>query len=127
MSRTFYGMLALAVAVTACSSPTATSEDGTFSVLATGTAFTLTNGTNAPAFYFVVERGTSASILWIPCVDLTGDCSWIPPRDEVRVRYTDVFGYRNNDQEALVYWWFAVRGENGAMEPDSIRFLIVPF
>ncbi len=127
MRRSNYRVLLLPLAVLACTSPTATSPDGTFRVQADGHHLTLTNRTDAPAFYFLVERGTAASILWVPCVDLSSDCPRVPAQDFVEVLYTDIFGYTASAREALVHWWFAVRGENGRLEPDSIRGLVVPF
>jgi len=125
MSRSLDALI-LAVAAAACVSPVIASEDGTLRVQANGHHLIMVNRSDAPAFYFLVERETAAVIDWVPCVDLGGDCPTVSAHDGIQVKYTEIAGYTPEAREISVYWWFAVADQHGGLRPDSIRTLIVP-
>jgi len=107
-----------AAILVACADSTAPGD--TVGATARGTEVTIVNRTRTPVFTFVVGARTAALIYWGPCVD-AARCAPLAPgatrRDTVPEAATE---------GAMVYWWHAVRGPTGALEPDAVRAIPLP-
>jgi hypothetical protein len=74
------------------------------------------NRNQRPVYYRAVPRHSSAPL--VPCTS-PADCPEIPPREMVRIRYSDAGLSRPENTEGVVHWWvfesvdggYAVRGE----------------
>jgi hypothetical protein len=112
------------LAVAGCSSAsTAPGPAGRLAASAASGTIRLTNRAARPAFTFVVGRGVAAVVDWGPCVD-AARCPPIPPGETRRVPYPGGL-VGPDEREALVYWWHAVGGPEGAPRVDSIRVIVV--
>lgn len=109
----------------ACSGPTEVRR-GPLLVRAATTArvLELTNLGAEHLYYFAVEREITAQINWAPCTD-PERCEGVPPLSSVAFPYSEIAFYERGDAEAVVYWWRLVDGEDGVLEPDSIRALVI--
>jgi hypothetical protein len=85
---------------------------------------TLHNGSNQPAYHFVVERTTAALILWSPCDD-PGRCANVPANSSAELSYSAITGYEAGSPEAIVYWWHLTPKAGGGFRPDSVRSVVV--
>ena len=110
----------LALALVACtSSPTAPPPGGTVIATARASRIAITNGTGAPVFTFTVGARAATLINWAPCVD-AAQCPPVAPSATTETAYPAAF-QGTAEQAAIVYWWHAVRGSDGALRPDSVR------
>jgi hypothetical protein len=112
-------------ALAACGRPTDPGAGSELRVVAARPELRLTNRADRPVYTFVVGRQASASINWAPCV--APECGRIAPGGTRAVPYPPpalVTGYAA-ETEALVFWWHAVPGPGGRLQPDSPRGLIV--
>lgn len=79
------------------------------SVRASSGRLSLRNDSAFPVHYVAVEEREAA------LVDLYFDPSrWlsIAPRNEVRIRYQELTGYKRGSERAIVYWWTEQSGWN---------------
>ena len=58
-----------------------------------------------PVHYAVFERVDEGTILWGKCTPQNAGCPTLAPGETVRIPYTEIAGYQQGDQEALVFWW----------------------
>jgi hypothetical protein len=98
--------------------------EGEVRATATSDAVRVVNEGPAPAFFVTFGREAVSRILWAPCVD-AARCPPLAPGD-VRTVPRPVEGDQA-EREAVVYWWRAVPGADGALRPDSIRTIVVTF
>lgn len=62
-----------------------------------------------PVYYFVVESGTAAAILWAPT---SSEENRINPGQQKEIKFTDIYGYED-EARILFYYW---TGENPDQE-----------
>lgn len=118
------GVALLAVVAPACtSSPTAPLQRGAVTAAASASRIAVTNGTDAPVFTFTVGQRAAAVINWAPCVDVA-QCPPVAPGATAEAAFPAAF-QGSAEQAAVVYWWHAVRGADGALRPDSVRAIHV--
>jgi hypothetical protein len=79
----------------------------------------ITNGRDAPIYYFVVNEDVLPLIEWAPCVSGPG-CPEVPAQTIRRLPLTEVPGGSNG--VLLFYWWHASPGPGGPVA-DAIRSL----
>ena len=103
----------------ACAGSTAPSDFGGLTAIARYGRVHLENHTASPVFTFVVGSEMAARINWAPCADAQR-CPPIEPGHDHDVPYPESFD-GVVEHEAIVYWWHAIRGADGALRPDSIR------
>ena len=84
---------------------------------------TVTNARTKPVFVFAIGRNAAAVVDWRPCVS-ERECPPIAAGDS-REYVINPLTSSYHETEALVYWWQAVT-RNGVLEPDSVRFMVVP-
>ncbi len=80
----------------------------------------ITNRTEARIYYFVVGRATSASINWVPHLNL--DQSVARGRT-ASLRHAEIFRSPDED-EVIVFWWTRVRTVDG-FRPGEVHGLVV--
>jgi hypothetical protein len=113
----------VAASLAGCTSSSAPTELGSVMAVSQNAHVQLTNHTVRPVFATVFGRNAVASINWAPCVDASR-CPPIAPGDTRELLYpVPLLG--EGEREAVVYWWHAARGSDGALRPDSIRAIIV--
>lgn len=100
-----------------CSDPAGVEIGGVVALSRAGRV-ELTNATALPVFAFVIGRELSTRALFSPCVDAT-QCPPIQPGARRSVPNPQ------GEREATVYWWHAVQGEDGKLQPDSIRVGVI--
>lgn len=114
------GVLALPILLFAgCSDVTAVAEALDVRVERVDDSLFITNGRDAPIYYFVVSEDVVPLIQWAPCVSSPG-CPEVPAQSIRQLPLTDVPG--GSDGVILFYWWHAVPGPAGAVF-DTIRSL----
>jgi hypothetical protein len=117
----------LAPVVVACTSsptaPTAPTPGGTVVATARAPRIAITNGTGAPVFTFTVGARAATLINWAPCVDAV-PCAPVAPGATTETAYPAA-SQGTAEQAAVVYWWHAVRGNDGVLRPDSVRAIPV--
>ena len=116
------GLFIVAALLVACADPAGTG-DGHFFVEAKPQSMQLTNGYGQDVHYFMADADQLPLIDWIACVLPT--CPHVAARSMSQVPYSQVAGYRTETANVVVYWWMAVPGAGGALEPDSIRSVTV--
>ncbi len=105
--------------VLACGDPASVTQDQ-LTIQATGREVVLSSTAAQPTFYLVVERETAALINFYTCINQP-QCQSVPAGSTVRVPYSEITGYHAGvSQEAVVYWWRAVRTPTGP-RVDSLR------
>ena len=80
----------------------------------------LTNKTVETAYYFAVERQTSAVVDWIPACLISRS---VPAGRTIEVPYTQIIGYKKGC-EVLLYWWHCsgtMLAAPGAMKPMLLQ------
>jgi hypothetical protein len=117
LSRTAVLMTALA-----CGDSTATSEDQ-FTIRTTGEEVVLSNATERPTYYFIVERETAAVLDFATCVE-GPRCQNVAPGGSARIPYRQIAGYRPDRKEAIVYWWRSVLAPTGP-RADELHSTVV--
>ncbi|SRR5258706_10638556 len=111
MRKAIFALVALAVA---CNSPT-----GPVQITSRNGALQLTNATDGPVFYTIIESETAARVDWAPCVN-PSVCPYIAPHQQRAIPYAEITGYHPGAREAIVYWWH-LEAPADAYQPDSIR------
>lgn len=106
-----------------CGSAAEPSEPESVSVVSRSGTLQLTNRSARSVYFFIYERQAAAAINWAQSVAGPG----IPPGRRATVRYTDIGGYAPNTAQAILWWWEAVAGPGGRLEPGEIHALIVSF
>ena len=123
MSRGFAApLLAGLVLATACADATGI-KDGALTVRRGHQALELSNASEAPLHYFVLEREISALVDWVTCAG--PGCRAVPPQGSARIPYSQILGYSPSARELLVYWWRPVPDGQGGFTPGPVRHLIV--
>lgn len=118
------GAGALALVAAACtSSPTAPLQRGTVTAAVRSARIAVTNGTDAPVFTFTVGQRAAAVINWVPCVD-DAQCPAVAPGATAEAAYPAAY-QGTAERVAVVYWWHAMRGGDGALRADSVRAIQV--
>jgi hypothetical protein len=107
----------------ACSNATDPSV-GTLVVRRTPPSLELTDRSVAPVYYFAIERGSLAYIDWAPCVD-PAYCSPVDAGGRISLKYSKIAGYFPGAKQAVVFWWHVVPGAADALQPDSVRAVVV--
>src|SRR5215208_1204172 len=93
LSRTAVLLTALA-----CRDSTDVAQDE-FSIHATGEEVVLTNATEKPTYYFIVERQTAAVLDFATCVE-GPRCKSVAPGSTARIPYRQIAGYKADRKEA---------------------------
>jgi hypothetical protein len=119
MRLQFLSAVAGLTGVLACGDPASVTQDQ-LTIQATGREVVLSSAAAQPTFYRVVERETAALINFATCVDQP-QCQSVAAGSTVRVPYSEITGHHAGvSQEAVVYWWRAVRTPTGP-QVDSLR------
>jgi hypothetical protein len=114
-------LLTAAVLLAACVSDPAGSTQGGLRAEPEGTAVAVTNTTDQPVYYIIVNPEALAS--WRPCT-APGDCPEIGGRQTVRIPFADIELYQAGSREAELYWWKFARVEGGHVTVDEGRLRI---
>ena len=122
MRRLTPALTALVLSVASCSDPTSVS--GGVSAVNSGGAMRLTNASATPVYYFLVERGTAATINWAPCVN--PGCPAIPPNATVTVPDGQILGVQPGSREVVFYWWRSQLGPADGSIPGAVQGMVVP-
>jgi hypothetical protein len=97
--------------------------DEQFAIQATGEEVVLSNATEKPTFYFIVERETAAVLDFTTCVK-GPRCKSVAPGTTARIPYRQIAGYKPDRKEAIVYWWRSVLAPTG-LRADEVRHQVV--
>lgn len=112
------------VAAACTSSPTDPAHSaGTVTAVARAPRIAITNGTDEPVFTFTIGENAVAVSNWYWCVDAVR-CPPIAPRATAEAAYPTAYNGKP-EQTAIVYWYHAVRGSDGTLQPDVIRAIRV--
>ncbi len=114
---------AVLVLALACSNP-AGPQGGSLTVTRAAPSLELTNGSQAPVYYFAIESGARAYTEWVPCVNSTY-CPPLATGDRISLAYSQIVGYFPGAKQAVVFWWHVVPGPADTPQPDSVRAIIV--
>jgi hypothetical protein len=114
--------LVLPIALLACGDNTAATEDE-FTISATGTEVVLSNPTEKPTYYFIVEREMAAVLDFTTCVE-GPRCRNVAPGTTARIPYRQIAGYKSDRKEAIVYWWRSVLAPTGP-RVDDVRHQVL--
>jgi hypothetical protein len=93
---------------------------GELAVRVTPPVLQLTNHSSAPAYVFAIERGLAIRALWTPCSD-PPRCLAVGPKATMDLPYSQIAGYHEGAQTAIVNWWYLIPGGTTGFRPDSIR------
>lgn len=113
------GFLAAATLV-GCSDSTSPGTGDSIAVTAAAGEIRITNVSTSPVFVMVTGRQQLVLIDWVQVV---GGPS-IPPGGEI-VRTYPSFAIPEEETEAIVHRWHAVRGEEGNLEPGPLNAMVV--
>jgi hypothetical protein len=114
--------LAILMTALACGDTTSNTEDQ-FTIQTTGEEVVLSNATEKPTYYFIVERETAAVLDFTTCVE-GPRCQNVPGGATVRIPYRQITGYSPDRKEAIVYWWRSVLAPTGP-RVDRLRSTVV--
>jgi hypothetical protein len=117
-----FSQLVILMAALACGDPTSTTQDQ-LTIQTTGQDVVLSNASEKPTFYFIVERGTAAVLDFTTCVEGPG-CRSVASGATVRIPYRQITGYGPDRKEAIVFWWRSVPSPTGP-RADGLRNIIV--
>ena len=110
-------LLTAAVVLAACASdPAGTTQGGLRAEPVEGAAVAVTNTTDQPVYYIIVNPEALAS--WRPCTS-PADCPEIAGRQTVRIPYANIELYEAGSREAELYWWTFARVEGGYVTVDE--------
>src|SRR5687768_15479205 len=127
VSRCLLALVLAASTLAACSedpiAPVYTVTDTGFEVRSQSSTLRLTNRRDAPIFVNVMGRVAADHSNWAPCTDAEV-CPPIAPGAVRNVAWPSGIG-GEVEYEAVVFWWHAVAAEDGTMQPDSIRAVII--
>jgi len=115
-------LIAILVTALGCGDSTANTEDE-FSIHTTGEEVVLSNTTEKPTYYFIVERETAAVLDFATCVE-GPRCKNVAPGSTARIPYRQIAGYKSGRKEAIVYWWRSVLAPTGP-RVDKLRSTVV--
>ena len=118
LSRTAVLLTALA-----CGDSTAATTLDEFTIHTTGEVVVLSNATEKPTYYFIVERETAAVLDFATCVE-GPRCKSVAPGSTARIPYRQIAGYKSDRKEAIVYWWRSVLAPTGP-RVDEVRSTVV--
>jgi hypothetical protein len=79
---------------------------GTVTAVATEAGITATNGTDRPIFYFAIEQGALAVVLFYPCTDASR-CNNIAPGASTTIPWSSVVASAPAKHEYVFVWWQA--------------------
>jgi hypothetical protein len=112
-------LLTAAVLLAACASdPAGSTQGGLRAETVEGSALAVTNTTDQPVYYIIVNPDALAS--WRPCTS-PADCPEIGGRRTVRIPYANIELYQAGSHEAELYWWKFARVEGGYVTVDEGR------
>jgi hypothetical protein len=115
-------LMAMLVTTLGCGDSTGiTAEE--FGIRTTGEEVVLSNGTEKPTYYFIVERETAAVLDFATCVE-GPRCKSVAPGSTARIPYRQIAGYKADRKEAIVYWWRSVLAPTGP-RVDELRSRVV--
>jgi len=125
MRRFLFVLAVVALATVGCENPVEVQSD-ILQVRKAASDVELTNVSNAPVYYFAVDRALLALLDWVPCAD-PATCQGIPAGAAKQVPFDSIEGYSATTADVVVYHWRLVRnvGTSG-FRPDSVRAVIVP-
>ncbi|HEU4881142.1 MAG TPA: hypothetical protein VFT45_02820 [Longimicrobium sp.] len=110
-------LLSAAVLLAACASdPAGSTQGGLRAEPVEGSAVAVTNTTDQPVYYLIVNPEALAS--WRPCTS-PADCPEIGARRTVRIPYANIEMYQADSREAELYWWKFARVEGGYVTVDE--------
>ena len=115
-------ILLVSLAPLGCGSSSSPGEDE-FSIQTTGEEVVMSNPTEKPTFYFIVERETAAVLDFATCVK-GPRCKSVAPGSTARIPYRQIAGYKPDRKEAIVYWWRSVMAPTG-LRADEVRRQVV--
>ena len=125
MRRTLTAIALAAAALTAgCDSPTDGGVEPGLAVFARTGVITLSNTTDAPLYYVILERETAIVANWAPCAT-PANCPGVEPGGETAIRYQDVSGYEPGDSEALLTSYRLTASAGGTWKATDFRTTVV--
>ena len=87
-----------------------------------GKVITIHNRLKSKVYYSLIESGASATIYWCPRID--ENTPTVYPQKSVNIDFENVFGFKNDSEKAIVYYWEAVN-ENGSLVPGNLHRVVV--
>jgi hypothetical protein len=115
-----YVVCAAIIGSIACSSPAGPVEVAT----TPDQSIRMSNGTNAPIYYFAIDANALALANWAPCTDPV-TCPNVQPGKARLIPFSEIALYSPETAMAVVYWWHLKPQGEGTFAPDSIRALQV--
>ena len=100
------------------------SSFGPVDAMSQGSALRITNFSDAPIYYFVVERQSAAFVDWGPCTN-PSTCTSVAAHGDAQVPFGRIVGYEPGESEAIFYWWRLVPTAGNGFQVDSIRAKVV--
>ena len=113
------GAACLAAALVGCSS-----SFGPVDVVTQASALRILNSSDAPIYYFIVERQSAALVDWAPCTK-PSTCPSVAAHGDAEVPFSRIVGYEPGEREAIFYWWHLLPVPAGGFQVDSIRTRVV--
>lgn len=115
-------LLTAAVLLAACAGdPAGSTQGGLRAEPVKGAAVAVTNTTDQPVYYIIVNPEAFAS--WRPCTS-PADCPEIGGRQTVRIPYSNIELYQAGSRQAELYWWKFASVEGGHVPVDEGRLRI---
>lgn len=115
-------LVTAAVLLAACGSdPAGSTQGGLRAETVDGPAVAVTNTTDQPVYYIIVNPEALAS--WRPCTS-PADCPGIGRRQTVRIPYAAIEMYEAGGGEAALHWWKFALVEGGYVTVDEGRLRI---
>lgn len=103
--------------MTACSDNPFSYQTDDIAVRVTSEGLEVLNKMDRPVYYFGVEQGTAAVILWAP---ISRPENQIKPRRKKAILFSEIAGYKNNSKVIFNYW----TSENPEVEVE-VRNIVV--
>lgn len=114
------GILALTVLAASCGLSTEPRESQELAHVVAPPQLILTNKSDKPVFYFVVEQDLLPLINWAPCAD-PAVCPPLAPGASVHIDFERITGYHAGSERAVLNWWNAEGARDGAQSIDRVR------
>ena len=122
---------AVLVLLAACANPVSPNpdaglQDGAHGVSAVpaGRSIRVSNRSQDPIFYTVLESGLATVANWTPCTK-PDVCAGVQPGQEVAVPHTKIEGYNAASRGVIMYWWHLRPDPDGRLVAETIHAIPV--
>ena len=114
------GLLALAILTASCGLLTEPRESHGLVHEVVPPHLILTNKSDKPTFYFVVEQDLLPRINWYACTNVAV-CPPLAPGESVHIEFEQIIGYNAGSEFAVLCWWDAEGARDGAQSFERVR------